>query len=150
MKRTIGLVLLFVFLVPASDVLRAVLETQLWSAYDSRLGEQSRWQPWFPKPDVAVALLYWVVFAVAGALFASRVSRPSLGMTLAFLLGLAVPFIGLFFEAPRPLLYEIDRDFWTTLALGWVHWYVPPLAAATGALAWSLATKRFRKGPHGT
>jgi hypothetical protein len=144
MKRWIAVALWFAGLLLASDELRAVLQHAFFRAYVASRGSQ--WQFWIPSPEAATLAIYATVFFAAGAVLASRVSQWRVGLLLAIGLGVAIPSTTLFFEAPHPWMIQDHGNTWGTVALSWANWYLPPLASAAGAVAWSLAVAHRTAG----
>jgi hypothetical protein len=126
MKRWLAVALWFAGLLLASDELRAVLQHAFFRAYISSRG--SPWQFWIPSPKAATLAIYATVFFAAGVV------------------GVAIPSTTLFFEAPHPWMIQDHGNTWGTVALSWANWYLPPLACAAGAVAWSLAVAHRTAG----
>jgi hypothetical protein len=132
----------------AADHLRAALQRGLHSAAYS--GWPERAPSWLGATQNFVAanvIIYAVVFAIAGAAVALLAQRRWVAVLLALLVGAASPASEVLFGSVAPLTWATHASWWLDL-LFWCNWYVPPFAAALGALALSQARSNTGSSSH--
>jgi hypothetical protein len=139
MKNALRLGAWFVVLLIATDQLAALVAAKLASVRVAYMDEARSPQPyesWLGSSghlETLVLVSVAILFIVSGALLASRVSRPRQGLLLAVALGLsftALRFLG------NPWIVYSHAPLWLWV-LSWSPYYVPPVAAAVGAVLWS-------------
>jgi hypothetical protein len=145
MSRKLSLVALFVVLAIAADHLRASLQHRLVESDGAHIVTGAARPVWLPSVLVGTFWIYAAVFSLLGFVVASLLAPSRRAVLWAMAAGLAVPISSLFFQAPEPWFMQDHGNTWLNTALGWVHWYMPPLAAGLGARLSSFRVSRQKR-----